>query len=164
MKKIIKTIKTALCIGAAVLTVNVCDVKAQALVYAEAATFWNVLDFTNLTTTASNLASVANLTFYSAMTLEVKAGFTNASTGTLDIQWDTSANGTEFCANKACPGTSGWFAVPLTNGTTSTYWTTNISNIGAMGYWRLNWITNNAVQHMTNVSIRAYVKSQARNN
>jgi hypothetical protein len=28
----------------------------------------------------------------------------------------------------------------------------------AVGHWRLDWLTNGAVQHMTNIQIKAYVK------
>lgn len=112
---------------------------------------------TNNPTVATNLASIIDVREFTEIGLQFRFGLTNASTGTITVQWDTSMDGVNFCANPACPGTSGWFAVPLTNGGTFTTWTTNIT-VGSFGYYRINYMTNVAVQHFTNAQVLAYAK------
>ncbi len=85
---------------------------------------------------------------------------TNATAGSFAVAYDVAAQTSTFPgigAGQAMLPASGWFSIPLTNNTTRVVWGTNIT-MNSAGYWRLNWLTNTAVQHMTNVSIRAYVK------
>lgn len=126
--------------------------------YAIAKSFWVVANFTNNPATATNLAQVIDVTQFPDFALIVKGGLTNPSAGTLDIKWDVSADNTyPVQAGVVAPLQSGWFSVPLTNNGTNFNWTTNIT-VNAVGYWRLTWLTNAAVQHMTNITIRGYVK------
>jgi hypothetical protein len=125
-------------------------------------TFWRVTDFTNATATATNLDTAIDVREFSEFTLEVQAGLTNASTGTIDLRWTTSNDGTKYSAAPAAPGASGWFSVPLTGAGTSASWRTNIP-VGSYRNWKISWSTNVAGQHMTNVLIRAYGKPVKRN-
>lgn len=135
---------------------------ARAQQYGPLHTFWNVADFTNATATATNLASAVTLTKTAKWTLWVVVGVTNPAAGTLDVRWDCSADGSTFLTtnNPAVPGSSGWFSIPLTNSGTKIPWATNMTS-DALGYWRLNWLTNAAGQSVTSITIQAYSKPVA---
>lgn len=130
---------------------------ASAADYGVQQTFWSVTDFTNAPGTATNLASFVDVRQFSEFYLEVKTGLTNASAGTIDLRWATSADGVNYCSTFPCPGNTGWFSTHLTNGATSTTWITNVT-VNSAGYWGIIWATNNSAQHMTNITIRAYAK------
>lgn len=154
MKKLMNF--TGAVMAAAILALFTLPVRAAD--YAVQKTFWSVTDFTNVTATATNLAQAIDVTQVSDFALQIKTGITNPSAGSLAIQWETSLDGTFLTTNNpAAPGSSGWFSVPLTNSGTRTVWTTNIT-VGAVGYWRLSWLTNSAGQSITNVSITGYAK------
>lgn len=135
---------------------------ARAQQYGVLHTFWNVADFTNTTATATNLASAVTLTKTAKWTLWVVVGVTNPAAGTLDVRWDCSADGSNFLTtnNPAVPGSSGWFSIPLTNSGTKIVWATNMT-ADALGYWRLNWLTNAAGQSVTSITVQAYSKPVA---
>jgi hypothetical protein len=93
------------------------------------------------------------LTKWGDFDLELIVGVTNASAATIDIPWTTSNDG----LNWATTGTGqGWFSVPLTNGGTRVVWRTNIT--ATFGYYKIGFLTNAAVQHVTNTQIRAWGK------
>lgn len=107
---------------------------------------------------STNLDAVADLTQWTEFQLEVQAGNSNAVTGSLDIRWDTSNDGSKFPTHLALANNSGWFAVPLTNNGTAAIWHSNIS-VGALGYWRIEYITNNLGGFSsTGLTVRAYAK------
>src|SRR5262245_9952208 len=89
--------------------------------------------------------------------LDVFVGLTNASTASIDIRWCTSFDGVNYCNALGTAG-QGWFSIPLTNATTAIRWHTNWIAPVEMGYWKLDYITNKAAQHMTNLTINAYFK------
>lgn len=113
-------------------------------------TLWNVANFTNNPAATTNLNAVVDTTRHSSFDLEVVVGLTNASTGTLEIGFDLSNNGTTY-------GNTSTFTIPLTGAGTVATWRTNIS-MSTARYWRLTWLTNSASQHITNVSVKAYTK------
>lgn len=113
-------------------------------------TLWSVASFTNNPAATTNLNAAVDTTRHSSFDLEVVVGMTNASAGTLNVGFDLSNNGTTF-------GNVGWFQIPLTNAGTVATWRTNISTTTAR-YWRMTWLTNSSVQHITNVSVKAYTK------
>lgn len=145
-------------IAAAALLVA-CSLTATAQQYAPS-TILSIAN-TNVVGATTNVGALTTgpvtLTKWQDFALSVDVGVTNASAGTLDIQWDTSLDGVTYTTAKAMPGASGWFSVPLTNSTTRIYWTTNIT-LNAVGYFRVSWVTNQAGQHITNLVIKAYKK------
>jgi hypothetical protein len=155
MKSLLKFI--ALCAFTTALAL-----PARAQQYRALHTFWDVANFTNLTATASNLASTVSLTKTEKWTLWCVIGVTNPAAGSLALQWDCSADGTTFLTtnNPAASGSSGWFSIPLTNSGTKIVWATNIT-ADSLGYWRLNWLTNSAGQSITSITVQAYSKPVA---
>jgi hypothetical protein len=114
---------------------------------------------TNATATATNvsaLSTAVTLTKYGDFDLEVIIGVTNAATGTYDLRWSTSNDGTNYATSPAAPGASGWFSIPLTNAGTRVVWRTNI--VTGAGYWRVDWATNASGQHATQQVIRPWIK------
>lgn len=114
-------------------------------------TLWNATAFTNNPAGTTNLNASVDSRIHAGFDLEFVIGMTNASAGSLGVGFDMSNNGTTWM-----PGA---FAIPLTNGGTVVTWRTNIST-ATCRYWRLSWVTNSAVQHITNASVKAYVKKQ----
>lgn len=115
---------------------------------------------TNVAGATTNIGNIGGantnyltLTKWDSFDLQVTVGLTNASAGTLDLNWSTSADGLNWANTGAGQG---WFSVPLTNGSTVVTWRTNITS--PFGYYKLGIATNAAVQHTTNVIIRAYKK------
>lgn len=115
------------------------------------------LQGTNVTATATNVAAILGANKFDSFALDVFWGLTNAATGSLDVRWDTSCDGSNFSSSPAAAGSSGWFSVPLTNAGLVGCWMTNLT-VGDIGYWRINWITNNTGQSMTNIVIKAIRK------
>jgi hypothetical protein len=80
--------------------------------YGEVGTFWQVTNFTNNPAVATNLNAMIDVRYWDYFTLQVTGGLTNASTGSLDIQWCQSGDGSNF---DTCPSAgigSGWFRSP----------------------------------------------------
>ena len=157
-------LSTVLLAAAAAIAFMAAPPPAHAGDYAVQKTIWSVTDFTNLTTTATNVAAVVDCTQVSDFLLHVTTGLTNPSAGSLSLQWETSGDGSSWIItnNPALAGSSGWFGIPLTNSGTKTVFTTNIT-VNSAGYWRATWITNIAGQHMTQVVVRAYIKPKRTN-
>jgi len=86
--------------------------------------------------------------------LHFEVGLTNASTGTIDVNWQYSADAIHWDTNG---WGAGWFSIPLTNGGTYVPFDTNIV-VSSVGYYRLTFVTNNAGQHWTNFIAKAYAK------
>lgn len=107
---------------------------------------------------ASNVLFTVNATRYGEFALEIRYSIAGTSTTGPSIAWETSADGRNWCTAVDGSG-KGWFALPSnlgTAGATNT-WVTNIT-VGAVGYWRIAWMTNGATQTLTNVGIRAWGK------
>ena len=134
--------------------------------YAVQKTFWSwVGGQTNLNTTATNLAAAIDVTQFTDFALQVSCVFTNTDlSGGIDIRWDTSIDNVNYSGQVVSPGSSGWFRIPVpaTNVANRVTWTTNIT-VGAVGYWRLAWLTNQAGQAITNLSIVGRVKPKRTN-
>lgn len=147
---------------AVVALLALCSPAAKAQQYGSIATLWNAPNATNVAAGGtSNLASVVTLTKYDNFALQFDLIATNATAaaGTFDVYWDTSADGLNYSgASKpgGFVGSSGWFGVPVTNSLRTTF-VTNIT-VNSVGYWRINWITNNSGVCFTNMLIRAYAK------
>lgn len=135
---------------------------ARAADYGVSKTIWSVPNFTNNPANATNLAAVVDCTQVTDFALHVKIGLTNVSTGTYDVRWTTSGDNSTFGSSPAATGSSGWFSIPLTGGGTVITWTTNIP-VNSVGYWKFDWGTNVAAQHMTSVVMRAYAKPKRQN-
>lgn len=148
--------KFIIIIALAALLAAVLTPPAQAADYGVQKTIWS-FGATNVTGTATNLDSAVDLTQFTEFQLEVRVDLTNAAAGTLDLRWTTSNDGSQYTTAPALAGVSGWFSVPLTNNGTTATWRTNIS-VGALGYWKLAWLTNAAGQSITNASLRIYAK------
>lgn len=105
----------------------------------------------------TNGGYVLNCTKNSQFTLAVSFKAMAAHTSTLDFQWDLSPDGTNW--HSAVNGNAkGWFVGPTGNGTTPVYWQTNI-DVGSAGYYRIQYITNGHAAVVTNLLIKAYVKT-----
>lgn len=115
-------------------------------------TLWNVANFTNNPAATTNLNASVDTQRHISFDLEVVMGLTNASTGTIGIGYDMSNNGTTW-------GNANTFTIPLTGAGTVATWRTNIAT-ATCRYWRLTWVTNSASQHITNASVKAYIKRQ----
>lgn len=160
MKKIITTLKAIAVVAVAIASFEVTSPPAEAADYDIQKTFWRVTDFTNNPATATNLASTIDLSMYGDFYLEFIVNLTNASAGTLSVAYDTYASTTAPSGIPAGQGmnpVAGWWSVPLSNNQTRVVWGTNIT-AGSAAYWRLNWLTNLSVQHITNITVRGYVK------
>lgn len=128
----------------------------QAADYGVQKQFWAVNNFTNVTGTVTNLASVADVTQYNDFQFVVFGAATNACAGTLDVVWTTSGDNSHFCS-AVCPQNRGWFSIPLTNLGTAFAWQTNVT-VTSLGYWKVDYITNSAGQSITNITVNAYAK------
>ena len=132
---------------------------ARAADYANQKTFWSAV-LTNATAFSTNLNAAIDVTQFSEFALNVRCGVTNPVTGSIDIAWQTSADGNWPATNgipAAVPGYAGWFSIPCTNMGTILNWNTNIP-VNAVGYWRITYITNTTVQNMTNAVVTGWVK------
>lgn len=109
---------------------------------------------TNIANIGGASANYLTVTKWGDFDLQVIVGVTNAATGSIDLNWTTSDDGVNWANGGG--GSSGWFSVPLTNAGTAIVWRTNI--VTGAGFYRLGFATNAAVQHVTNLVIRAYVK------
>lgn len=118
------------------------------------------------TGTASNIAAqvtteIVNCTQHDAFTLQLFT--TPNATGAqgannISIRYSISADGENWPAgiiDKA--GVQGWFDIPLTNNTGQITWQTNIT-MNTIGYWRLDYMTNNHSGSLTNGFIKAWFK------
>jgi hypothetical protein len=155
MKSILKSLAVAVVIAAACLAPPKVEAQNQYGVIKELLNIGG----TNATATATNVGALGHVaaTKYDYFTLQVIVGATNASAGTYDIRWSTSADGTNWTTAPAAPGSSGWFSVPLTNTTIPMVWQTNIT-VNGIGFWRVDWATNASAHHVTQQVIRAWGK------
>jgi len=141
------------------ITMLVASFTAQAQQYT-AVTLWSFNAWTNNATAASNINAAVTLTKHDEFVLEVVAKATNAMGGDINIRWATSADGVNYTPHPALLLNSGWFGAPMTNaavaGITASF-ITNI-NVASRGYWKILWATNQTGQHITNLTIKAYLK------
>lgn len=143
------------------LTLTLLAPTAARAQYGVQKTFWSAT-LTNTTAFSTNLSAAIDVTQVTDFALNVRCGVTNPVTGTIDIAWQTSADGNWPATNgqaMAVIGQAGWFSIPCTNMGTILNWNTNIT-VGAVGYWRIAYITNNTVQNMTNAVVTGYIKTQ----
>lgn len=108
---------------------------------------------------ATNWAAPITLTKYDSFVLEINQGTASAAAGgTMDIRWSTSSDGTTWTTGLNQPGASGWFSAGVTNSAAGmARWRTNIT-VGSIGYWRIDWVTNQIGQTITNFSVKGYLK------
>lgn len=118
---------------------------------------------TNANNTATNVGNIGGananyvtLTKKGDFVLEVQALFTNAVTGTIDVNYTTSADGSNWATTGAGTGT---FSVPCTNSGTALYWTTNIT-VNALGYWKATWVSNATGLSTTSLVVKAWGKPE----
>ena len=130
----------------------------------EPITLVSLSDVRWITATATNFAAVVNCTKHDKFALQFDILTTNASTGPVIVRWSTSLDGVSYASNPEVAGVSaGWFAIPTTNNAKSTTFLTNIT-VDAIGFWRLEYMTNTTVQHISNCVVRAYLKPQRSGN
>lgn len=111
------------------------------------------------TATASNWNSSVSLTKFDSFVLETGVGTAStAAGGTLDIRFSTSNDGINWTTGLNQPGASGWFSLSPTNSAAGMAWSRTNIVVGSIGYWRIEWVTNNTGVTLTNFTIRAYVK------
>lgn len=97
-------------------------------------------------------------TKWDSFVLEVRAGSASALGGPINIRWSTSADGSSYTSPLAASGASGWFSAPLTTAAAGVgTWTTNIT-LNSVGFWRIDYATNQTTVTLTNFHIRAFYK------
>ncbi len=106
-------------------------------------------------------ANVVDCTKNTEFTLDVQIYQTNASAGSFNIPWETSADNSHWGGTNN-PFCAGVFNIPLTNSTfsasgTSIYWRTNFP-INSVGYFRILYGTNLGSAQITQAVVRAYTK------
>lgn len=124
------------------------------------------------TGTASNIAAqvtteIVNCTKHDQFTFALFT--TPNATGAqgnvaLGVRWSVSADGVNWPATAIdVAGQTGHFTIPLTNNTGQITWQTNIT-MNTLGYWRLDYLTNNHSGSLTNGHIKAWFKPQRNGN
>lgn len=108
---------------------------------------------------ATNWAAPITLVKHEEFVLEISQGTASAAAGgTIDVRWSTSSDGTTWTTGLNQSGNSGWFSAGVTNSAAGmARWRTNIT-VGSIGYWRIDWATNQIGQTITNFNVRAYLK------
>lgn len=108
--------------------------------------------------TASNQNLVVSATKWQEFVVEVTAGSASTLSGTMDIRWSTSSDGTNWTTPLASSGSSGWFALPISGAAGGRI--NNRTNIllNSIGFWRADYVTNTSGQTLTNFNVKVYTK------
>ncbi len=118
---------------------------------------------TNLTTVSTASNGVV-LTKYNDFVLNVDGYTAGALTnGMIDVRWSTSVDGMAWQTNCELKSgsTCGWFSMDVNTGGNHFMFNTNIT-VGALGYWRIDFLTNRTGLTVSNTTIRAYLKPTRR--